>query len=286
MRKRLMLFTLAALICTLSSNAMAFPPAYTGKIIVESKHVNAGETFTVKVWMDNNNSAIAGLSIPLKYDKTYLTCSYIDFTGSLRANGMDPYTVIEPGQLTLSYLPPGTFPFATIKADSGLIATLYFTVSPETPDMVLYIDSLNHDSAFESNGTILHIWRRVEMADTLGETIILPGSEAGRIFVGNATGIEDGNNAIMPSKIELQQNFPNPFNPTTMISFSLPEKSKVSLEIFNLLGQKVAGLGEGSEFPAGTHTLAWNATEFPSGVYFYRLATGNQSLTKKMLLMK
>jgi len=88
---------------------------------------------------------------------------------------------------------------------------------------------------------------------------------------------------------ELAQNYPNPFNPETEIAFSLSEASKVSLKIFNVLGQEVATLLNQS-MSLGKHTLKWNATDengmrVPAGVYFYQLQTGKQIAVKKMILL-
>lgn len=79
--------------------------------------------------------------------------------------------------------------------------------------------------------------------------------------------------------------FPNPFNPSTSIRFSLPRAGEVSLSIYDLLGEKVTVLVSGYQ-NAGTHTVQWNATGRPSGVYFYRLNTGEFVETKKLILVR
>jgi len=85
--------------------------------------------------------------------------------------------------------------------------------------------------------------------------------------------------------LELYQNYPNPFNPTTQIRYSLPEQSSVRLDVFNMLGQRVAVLvNEGKS--AGRHTVSFNASGLSSGVYFYRIQTDSQTLLKKMMLIK
>ncbi len=89
----------------------------------------------------------------------------------------------------------------------------------------------------------------------------------------------------IPNTFDLKQNYPNPFNPVTQISFSLPVKAQVELAVFNLTGQKVAELVHDVRNP-GTYTVQWNAASRPSGVYIYRLKTGNHQLTRKMTLMK
>ena len=94
----------------------------------------------------------------------------------------------------------------------------------------------------------------------------------------------------LPTNFELAQNFPNPFNPTTEISFSLPERTKVTLEIFNVLGQRVTTLVDGS-LEAGVHSVTWDSRDFDgsqvaSGLYMYRIHTEKFSQSKKMILMK
>ena len=89
----------------------------------------------------------------------------------------------------------------------------------------------------------------------------------------------------VPATFQLSQNYPNPFNPSTTIEFTLPERSFVKLVIFNTLGQEVAVLVN-EERGAGTHRIVWNAGEFPSGIYLYRLETKNFVSSRKMLLVK
>jgi hypothetical protein len=89
----------------------------------------------------------------------------------------------------------------------------------------------------------------------------------------------------VPGTFQLQQNYPNPFNPSTEIKYSVPEKSTVSLKVYNVLGQEVASLFQG-ERQAGEYSVNFNASQLASGVYFYRLEAGAFSITKKMILMK
>jgi len=89
----------------------------------------------------------------------------------------------------------------------------------------------------------------------------------------------------IPDDFVLSQNYPNPFNPETKISFGLPEKSNVTISIYNLLGQKVAKVTEG-EFNPGYHEVTFNGSELSSGVYFYRLEAQSFVRIKKMMLLK
>ena len=91
--------------------------------------------------------------------------------------------------------------------------------------------------------------------------------------------------STLPGKFELQQNYPNPFNPSTQISFSIPQAGNVSLKIYNVLGQEVATLMDGVK-SAQTYNVTFDASKLSSGVYFYTLKFGEQSISKKMLLVK
>jgi len=94
----------------------------------------------------------------------------------------------------------------------------------------------------------------------------------------------------MPGLLSLEQNYPHPFNPSTVFEFYLPVKSHVSLAIFNPLGQKVAELID-KDFPPGSHEVVWEGTasnrdRVATGLYFYRLVAGNYVDSKKMILLK
>ncbi len=88
-----------------------------------------------------------------------------------------------------------------------------------------------------------------------------------------------------PTQFALYQNYPNPFNPLTTIRFDLAAPGMVELKIFNVAGQETATLFQGVK-AAGSHSLEWNGAQYASGVYFYRLKTGNRIMTKKLLLLR
>ncbi len=101
---------------------------------------------------------------------------------------------------------------------------------------------------------------------------------------GTTVSVEDEKTEI-PQDLVLKQNYPNPFNPTTNISFYIPLQSHLKLEVFNILGQKVAELVN-QPLSAGTYTYSFDASGLSSGIYIYRLDTGQASITRKMLLIK
>lgn len=101
-----------------------------------------------------------------------------------------------------------------------------------------------------------------------------------------ATDINDDlEDSSLPESFELNQNFPNPFNPVTTISFNLPVASEVRLEVYNILGQVVETLYEG-RLSAGVHSYTWDGSTAASGVYLYRLTAGDYIESKKMMLLK
>lgn len=113
-----------------------------------------------------------------------------------------------------------------------------------------------------------------------------------KLSEGNSITISDENVASLKimemveiTSYALEQNYPNPFNPTTSIKFAIPTQSDVVLEVYNLLGQKVATLVNGN-LAAGYHEVEFNASELSSGIYLYSLRAGDFSKTAKMMLLK
>ena len=96
--------------------------------------------------------------------------------------------------------------------------------------------------------------------------------------------------ALLPTRYELYQNLPNPFNPQTIIKYDLPEAANVQLEVFNILGQKVATLVNRYE-AAGPKSVVWEGTDgkgakVASGIYFYKISAEEFAAVKKMLFVK
>jgi hypothetical protein len=101
---------------------------------------------------------------------------------------------------------------------------------------------------------------------------------------GTITAIEQ-NSIETPNQYELYQNFPNPFNPSTKIRYSVPQSSTIVIKVFDILGNEIETLVDEEKF-IGTYELTWNAERLPSGIYFYKLQSGSFVETKKMVLMK
>jgi len=122
-----------------------------------------------------------------------------------------------------------------------------------------------------------------------GDEIILNGSGSVSLS-GSVKGMTLNKVLEIPENFALIQNFPNPFNPVTNISFQLPEASDVSVEVYNMMGQKIAELVSGT-VPAGYHKVVWDSRNLQgeavsSGVYLYTITAGDFHAMKKMVLMK
>ncbi|MEX0609873.1 MAG: family 10 glycosylhydrolase [Balneolaceae bacterium] len=131
-----------------------------------------------------------------------------------------------------------------------------------------------------------------------GITITLPDNETdeevqgyfrllqfGVSYTDTPVSIEEESGAGVPDQLSLSQNYPNPFNPTTNITFNLPSANRVELSVFDILGRKVVTLVDG-RLQSGNHTYNFDASKLSSGIYIYRLQSGEVTLTEKMTLIK
>lgn len=116
----------------------------------------------------------------------------------------------------------------------------------------------------------------------------------GSIFIDNLEVVYPNQTAVsnertgdieIPTDVSLKQNYPNPFNPNTKISFTLPSANQVDLEVFDILGRRVASLVD-ERLGAGSHTINFDASSLSSGIYLYRLTAGEATISRKMTLIK
>jgi len=127
--------------------------------------------------------------------------------------------------------------------------------------------------------------------EALYEFLPTPALSDFEIVIGNTDNVMDRINTVIPTEFDLGQNFPNPFNPSTNIPILLPEKSDITLKIYNLLGQEIIVLFEGT-LNAGKHYFSWDGLnsarqQMPSGIYIYQMVTNKGArFTQKMVLIK
>lgn len=150
--------------------------------------------------------------------------------------------------------------------DSGKVITAFTPfVTSDDPG-----DNLTQYASFEKDSTYIVKPRSV---------VTLIGNLDGTIL----SSVKD--QPMLPLQLNLFPNFPNPFNPSSIITFQIPESGNIRLTVYNALGQKIAVLLN-KEMQAGIHTFHWNADNLESGVYFYNLQYGNMLLTRKAVLLK
>jgi len=129
-------------------------------------------------------------------------------------------------------------------------------------------------------------WLRIYLAETNDSR-----KNSGVIFFDDftahfiATGVQNHGSSLIPESFHLEQNFPNPFNPTTRIEFGLPTSSRVKLDIFNIRGELVSSLLDEQMNP-GKYLINFDGSQFSSGVYLYRIEMGRFQQTKKMLVVR
>ncbi len=277
MKHMLKHFTVAAIVFALCTIAA---PVFAVDISVGSATGAPGDQVVVPVYLNNNDVRIASLTVPLQFSNTYLNIDSVSYAGTLIKPNMSPLTHIDnPGQfLRITYIPSAGLPL--IEDSQGLLANIYFTISPSSPDHIIYVDSVNSLTTIQS----LDIWVRMEISDSLGESLVFPDFSAGTVEVRNPLDADDDEFGL-PNVLALNQNYPNPFNPTTTISYSVPERAHVNLRIFNILGQEVQILVDNTK-EAGQYEINWDAKNSASGIYFYRLSYQDKVLTKKMTLLK
>ena len=171
---------------------------------------------------------------------------------------------------SINPLPPG----------SGLLAHLHFTVAQDAEvEMVEIIteDYLGVTTTF------------IDLTTADGSLQIYPIFSPGEVTIQIPTDVGEGNNGL-PFRFELGQNFPNPFNPETTITFSIPRGELVNLSVYNVLGRKIRSLID-RNLQAGQHTVLFDGRSdqgnlLASGVYYYSLSAGELKDSSKMLLLK
>lgn len=167
-------------------------------------------------------------------------------------------------------------------------ADLWYFDSPETPAKPLSVNGVGNNMSY---GIRTMLSTSDDLFLGMANPMNLNERGGWELLQINSTGkgvpdlISDVNHENVPLEFKLANNYPNPFNPSTKIKFSLPQESDVVLEIHNSLGQVVATLVNG-RLNSGFHEVQWNAENMSSGVYFYKIKTDHNSAIQKMILMK
>ena len=170
--------------------------------------------------------------------------------------------------------------------DEQLPSQRYFVEQILTENRMGFLTPSNHDSLplirpvyyIEQVGIVFHELSQHRLA--LVGYIDSDGTEYGGIYEPTSAQVED-----VPIDFALRQNYPNPFNPGTSIRYQLPYETHVRLEVYDMLGRRVAVLQD-SRLPAGEHQITFNASGLPSGMYVYRIQIPGYSINRQMTLIK
>ena len=219
----------------------------------------------------------AGLGSSLPSDAVYFAVNENDDNNDGFDNGAGRTNFSQSGDAVIIVNP----------AQSDTITEIYWGTATPLTSKAFYLGFPNTVSGTSISGNIdqsvtrqlgSDLWDKHTVVTNNSNSLFSPGKDAEKI-----TDVKFNN--MKPISFKLKQNYPNPFNPSTIISFSLPSESNVDLKIYNILGKEVTELVK-KELTPGNYSYSWDASNFASGVYFYRIQAGNFIQTKKMLLIK
>ncbi len=281
--KKLILAVFIFALAMMITNQEVVGQTLAGTVSVDSVTAQRGEQIAVGIRLTGNTHDISGLAVPLRYSNSDLALDSVSFIGTFInadfAGLVDTFS--SPDIIRITYIPTNFIEIPSLISPNGLLATMFFTVKNDAGPGNAPIDSVNE--SIDVGGLIFET--TVILASPDGNVTYYPEFSSGNVAILVPTDINDGINASLPTEFALSQNYPNPFNPSTVIGFSLPTASFVTLEVYNVLGQKVETLASG-RYAAGSHTVEFDASEHTSGLFFYRLSHEKGTETKKMLLIK
>ena len=219
-------------------------------------------------------SSVTQISLPLHYDTAALRIDSV--TVGLGVPSQTTFTAINDsihGILGLEWTV--TMPDVYFSSGEQHLAEMYFTARSLVTTTT--IDTVSNDTLALS-------------LTVPAKKVVTPAFQSGQITISPTTDAPGSPNDGLPEEFVLAQNSPNPFNLSTTIRFELPRSAKVTLELFNIIGQRVNVLREG-QMHAGAYTVSWdgrfaNGSVAPSGIYFYRLRADGVSFVRKMLMLK
>jgi hypothetical protein len=216
---------------------------------------------------------------------------------------LNTFSVVSPPQLYSTTVSPGdTTKLHFIFTKAGTLPEIKYRWFLSTLNSSFIYSPLSNnnggDSVFSvSKGTIdsiISTWGAVNTGDSLRvkwyvkSFTQLDSLQTNNTFLITFTrgviGIQNISN-LVPKEFYVNQNYPNPFNPVTKIKFGLPKSAYVNIKVYNILGKEVAVLAK-EELKAGEFEVDWNAADYPSGIYFYRIEAGEFTRTYKMILVK
>lgn len=257
-------------------------------LVINEINYNSSDSFDSEDWVEFFNASKSSLDISgwVFIDASHKQTFAFGSGSILTANG---FKVISRNLEKFKIF----YPLAIVESDtmitglSGAGESLYlYDNEGYLVDSVTYEDSSPWPGAADGNGSSLELmnpwldnglpqnWRASLTTGTPGET--------NTVFIVSNEDVDFD----APTEIKLDQNYPNPFNPSTIINFQIPTKSEVTLQIFDLLGRKVATLINREIKTSGNYQVVFDAGNLSSGIYLYRLEVAGKVLNKRMTLIK
>ena len=272
-----------------TNRSSTFNKAQSAKIIFWSPGINGGLPVNIADWTN----------IPIIHD----TAAFNSHTSYIQT-GMGPvshpslafsdngsvlfcvFSVVQDDTTWYSYRFNDIW--CSYSVNNGLTWTTPFSLTNTDAQDEIYPTISKTGNTVQGNTATIHVtYLQSDSPGSASFMDVTPPSRNYHIYTKyqfSIVGMKTAGNGI-PKCYSLKQNFPNPFNPTTSICFYLPKRSFVNITVYNILGEEVKKLVNGY-FNAGSYSLDWDGSDFPSGVYFYRLETDGFSVSKKMILLK
>ncbi|UCD17475.1 MAG: T9SS type A sorting domain-containing protein [Candidatus Zixiibacteriota bacterium] len=250
------------------------PPSYDS-VLVDSVGVIPGNSVAVNIYAYNEEN-IDSIDVALEISSSSLVYNQTIFDGTLGALAQDHTVLVSGQQILLSFKFPDASP---LPPSRDVLATLVFDVPAEIPDELVTIDSAAYSGLWP---LIFH---------TADDTrTFTPFFARGYVNIRHSVAVDEFDEGLLPREFALDQNTPNPFNPSTIISFALPRTSDVTLFVYNILGEKVRTLIN-ERLQAGVHRVTFDGRDdeyrdLASGIYFYRIRAADFTQSKKMMLLK
>jgi len=283
--KRSIALTLALLMLVVPALLLAKDAGNRDIFRIGTAEFSSPTEFTVSINVIHDED-LAAMDIPLTFSKG-VTLDKVTFEGT-RVNDFDVKIAkidnensrVVIGLVDMVYAPKENASLKPAVNGDNSVAVLHFTLN----DPSLKSIEIGAFSADAPRHELMYVYNEwVNGAPHVQS--LAPDFEGGTVTLDSRAP-----SASLPTSFGLSQNVPNPFNPTTQVSFALPKAAHVNLAIYNVLGQQVKTLVDG-DMTAGYQTVTWDGTDrtgsqVASGVYFYKLRAGDFSDTKKMLLLK
>lgn len=213
-----------------------------------------------------------------------LTDTYLGQTLTLRLVGMTPHIDQLMEARLLNSSSQEEIELKTVESIPGDQFDLIFTeVEDGTGYQLDFYADLSGNGEYDAPPTD-HAWRLVLQPFT-GDTLVFFTHDTNFTDIGFPASLTAAQEFESPQDFSLYQNYPNPFNPVTKINYQLPMTNYVELSIYNILGQRMKTLVSQKQ-KAGRYQVAWNASGYASGVYYYQIITGEYREVKKMILLR